>query len=343
MSHKKPSIADVARMAGTSVSTVSRTLNGGYVAKEKRARIIEAINQSGYTPKYLSNRLPRVCVLLRSGFATPYSERVLPALSSVLTQRKVQMLVVSETGGDEPWMLESIRAMRPDVLICLGRVTREHLTLASELSGLIQAGDWDDRELHPDISYIAEDSEAAGRLSVEHLAARGHRRLGLVYRGPTSAGSRNLERGFMQAAQRLDLETEEIPLPAGSRLGDSPLQTSLPERIARDADGAPTGFVLGRPYFALPLYAGLRKAGLDIPEDASIIGMDVEGQSEHLYPPMTAYRFAGDELGGSVAEAALGLLKSPRKPLPPKRIAPTLIERGSVADLIRKPLPSRSL
>jgi len=232
-------------------------------------------------------------------------------------------------------MLESIRAMRPDVLICLGRLTREHLTLASELSGLIQAADWDDRELHPDITYIAEDSEAAGRVSVEHLAARGHRRLGLVYRGPTSAGSRNLERGFMQAAQSHGLETEEIILPTGARLEGSPLQTSLPERLASDPSHAPTGFVLGRPYFALPLYAGLRKAGLEIPQDASIIGMDVEGQSEHLYPPLTAYRFAGDELGGSVAEAALALLKSPRKPLPPKRIAPALIERGSVAQPTR--------
>jgi len=341
MSKKSPSIADVARMAGTSISTVSRALNGGYVAKEKRSRIIEAINRSGYTPKYLSNRLPRVCALLRSGFAAPISERILPVLSSVLTQRKVQVLVVSESGGDEPWMLQSIRSMRPDILICLGRLTREHLTLASELGGLIQASDWDDGELHPDITYIAEDSEAAGKLSVEHLASRGHRRVCLVYRGSTSAGSRNLSRGFLQAAQRLGLETEEILVPAGTRLEESPLQASIPERLRRDRANAPTGYVLGRPYFALPLYSAIQAAGLKIPEAASIVGMDFEGHSEHLYPPLTCYRFAGEELGGSIAEAALALLKTPRQPLPPKRIAPTLVERGSVADLSRKPSPAR--
>jgi DNA-binding LacI/PurR family transcriptional regulator len=326
---RKTSMRDIARISGTSTSTVSRVLNGGYVSAETRAGILSAMEKLNYSPKYLPNRLSRVCVLLRNGFATPYSDRILPALSQKLTQEKLQMLVLSETEGEESWMLQSIRDLRPEILVCLGRLTQGYLSLEPELKGIVQVSDW--KTQHPSLKvvYFAEDMRAYGELGVAHLHKLGHRHILLVHRGYTHAGSQNLFHGVKGKVESLGMRLSELTIPSHERSGSASMTDKIPQLLNGGRD-RPTACILARSAFTLPLWKVLHDHGIVLPKDFSVIGREDENRSSDLNPPLTSFRHDHEELSRLVSQAINKLLKGDPGQIKSARVQPTLIERGSV-------------
>lgn len=326
---KKPGMRDIARMSGASTSTVSRVMNGGYVAAETRTRILSAMEELNYSPKYLPNRLSRVCVLLRSGFATPYSDRILPSLSQRLTQGKLQMLVLSETEGEEAWMLQSIRDLRPEILVCLGRLTQGYLSLEPELKGIIQVSDWKEQHPSPKVAYFAEDMRAYGESGVAHLHKLGHRHILLVHRGYTHAGSRNLFDGVKEQAESLGMRLSELIIPSYERSGAASMTEKVPP-LLKEGQDRPTGCILARSAFTLPLWKILHDRGIALPTDFSVIGREDENRSSDLNPPLTSFRHDHEELSRLISDAIDNLLNGKPGQIKSARVQPTLINRGSV-------------
>lgn len=327
---EKISMSDIARLAETSTSTVSRVMNGGYVAEATRARILRVMEEASYSPKYLPNRLPRVCVLLRSGFATPYAARILPGLSELLSRDRLQMLVVSESGGDESWTEQSIRDLRPDVLICLGRLSADYLKLEPELKGLIQVSDWEEQEPSSKVAYFAEDMEAYGRMAVEHLHHCGHRRVLLIHRGFTGAGSRNLFKGFSSESRRLGVSTEDVVIPPGFGVEEEWLLRKVPEMLKTERRDI-TACVLSRSSFNLPFYLGLNRTGLSIPGDVSIVTRDDPRQNVCFDPVPTTFAHDHREVDRHIREAVLRFLDPAGEPVSSVKVRPVLKTGASVA------------
>ena len=320
---------DIARMSGASTSTVSRVMNGGYVAADTRTRILTAMEELNYSPKYLPNRLSRVCVLLRSGFATPYSDRILPSLSQRLTQGKLQMLVLSETEGEEAWMLQSIRDLRPEILVCLGRLTQGYLSLEPELKGIIQISDW--KEQHPSqkVAYFAEDMRAYGESGVAYLHKLGHRHILLVHRGYTHAGSRNLFDGVKERVEALGMRLSELIVPSYERSGAASMAEKIPH-LLNPPQNRPTACILARSAFTLPLWKILHGEKILLPRDFSVIGREDENRSSDLNPPLTSFRHDHEELSRLVSNAIEKFLSGDSVQLKSARVQPALIKRGSV-------------
>jgi len=324
------SMRDIARLANTSTSTVSRVMNGGYVAEEMRNKILGIMEEVHYSPKFLPNRLPRICVLLRSGFTTPYAGRVLPELSKLLSLDRLQMLVVSESDGDESWTLQSIRDLRPDILICLGRLTREHLSLEAELKGIIQLSDWDEAATSRKIAYFAEDMEAYGRLSVAHLESCGHRNILLIHRGFSGAGSRNLFKGVTGEGGARKVNVEHVIIPPDPEIEEDWLLRRIPAMLDAELKQV-TACILSRSSFTYPLYLGVRRAGVKIPGDLSIIARKNPIQKIFLDPEPTSFVHDPGELDRHTRNAVLAFLRGNGAGVSSRRIKPRIIPGGSVA------------
>ena len=136
---RKPRMADVARMAETSTGTVSRVLNGGYVAAETRQRVLEAMQALKFRPKYLANSKRRVCLYSPApavNLGQPYAAAILSGLSRRLNELGIQLMVYSATGSDDE-DLGVLRGLRPDVIVSIGAVPPLVRSLQGELSGII--------------------------------------------------------------------------------------------------------------------------------------------------------------------------------------------------------------
>lgn len=208
-------IADVARAAGVSISTVSYVMSGKRtISQETRDRVAQAIADLEYSPhasaRSLASRSTNVIGLqapLRSGVDVHV---VMQIVAGIVTEaRALQYDILLLTSDDAAGLSHAARASMVDALIVMDiesddpRIqTLEHLDVPSVLIGLPAGADG--------LVCVDFDFEAAGRLAAERLAELGHRRVALlgapaeVLDRHTSYADR-LGRGFLAACDELGL------------------------------------------------------------------------------------------------------------------------------------------
>jgi DNA-binding LacI/PurR family transcriptional regulator len=185
------------------------------------------------------------------------------------------------------------------------------------------------------IDYVSMDNADAARLAVEHLLAQGQTRLGLV----TAAG-RTLSRtekidGFLSAARKGSVArtAKVIEHKATSAFGDSEMAEpgrALADTIAKTRP-RPTGIVAINDMLAIGLIAGLRNRGVDVPGDASVIGMDDIALSALVSPAVTSIRLPLAAMTETMVDRIISRLANPEIATGEFLFQPALVVRGSVA------------
>jgi DNA-binding LacI/PurR family transcriptional regulator len=146
----------------------------------------------------------------------------------------------------------------------------------------------------PALDHVTVDNAAAARMATEHLISRGHRRLAFATAAGQTMSRREKVKGFLAAAQAAGLADSanviEGSMQAG--YGDSEMADvgrMLAARIAGDPR-RPTGIVAVNDMMAFGLMAGLRDAGLSVPADVSLVGIDGLFLSALMNPGLTTVR-----------------------------------------------------
>ena len=187
----------------------------------------------------------------------------------------------------------------------------------------------------PTIDHVTADNAAAAHLATSHLVARGHRSLAFATPSGQTMSRREKVNGFLAAARSAGLADSahvvEGSMQAG--YGDSEMADvgrMLAARIAADPR-RPTGVVAVNDLMAFGLMAGFREAGLSIPGDVSVIGIDGLFLSALMNPGLTTVRLPVPDMARTLVERVIGRMADPG-------IAPgefvfqaDLVERGSVA------------
>lgn len=219
-------IADVARAAGVSISTVSYVMSGKRtISRETRDRVAQAISELEYSPhasaRSLASRSTNVIGLqapLRSGVDVHV---VMQIVGGIVTEaRSLQYDILLLTSDDSAGLSHAARASMVDALLVMDvesddpRIrTLEGLEVPSVLIGLPAGADG--------LVCVDFDFEAAGRLAAERLAELGHRRVALfgapaeVLDRHTSYADR-LVRGFLTACDELGLVGSVHACPRGA-------------------------------------------------------------------------------------------------------------------------------
>lgn len=183
----------------------------------------------------------------------------------------------------------------------------------------------------PSIPWIDVDNLALATQAVEHLARLGHRRFGFVGGGDDVSNSRDRCAGFDQALAARQAELEVPPWhlrESGWRLGDRNRDELTSRLLRRDR---PTAIFAGGYYFALDVYAAARVAGLRIPQDLSVIGVDDPPSAVYLMPPLTTFRQPLQQLGMMAIHALAGRLGASGEGVLDRQLPAELITRGSTA------------
>ena len=264
---------DVARHAGVSAATASRALGDGpHVAAATRERVRAAAEELDYVASPEATRLAggptgRVAVLVPHPSRWFFGE-LLEGLEGELRAADLD-LVLFRVGGPEERAAFFARLparRKVDAVVVLTPVDEtEHARLASLDVAVVAAGG----RVAPYPS-IAVDEHAAGRQAMDHLLHLGHRRIGMI--DVEDAGRPDGRRAAWEAALR-DAGVEP----------DGDLVVTVPADGEGGADGMarllglrspPTAVFAHSDEIALGAVRTLRRAGLRIPEDLSVIGID---------------------------------------------------------------------
>jgi LacI family transcriptional regulator, galactose operon repressor len=330
----RQTIYDLAQRAGVSLGTVSRWLNGsGYVGAATRARIEAAARELDYQPsqaaRALAGRRSGIVVLAVPSIANPQWPEVAQAMEDRLRANRLSLLLVN-VGGGRQHELEGIHQalrLRADGLAISMRDFQP-----GDFDRLRRAGthivslsrDIDD----PSLDAVLPDRPAAISLAVEHLAGIGHRRIALVHGSGGPVAFRSRVAAYRTVRKRVGLASEsglfvEVPeatLPAGVAAAARLVQTGATAAVA-------TGDAL-----AIGLWIGLEQAGLAIPRDLSLVGMDDIEAAALVRSGLTTVALDRAERGRAVAELLLERINgtgadSPRHIF----IRPQLVVRASTA------------
>lgn len=330
-------LKDVAARAGVSVATAARVLRADptlVVRPETRARVEAAAAALSYRP----NGAARGLRTRRSGtlavfLPDPQNIMWIEMLRGVEAAAAARdyLVVVADAHGptlDPEQLGRLVLERRVDgMLLAFARL---HDELVDQIAGQgLPFVPVNSRSATVDGSVTMDDA-AGSRLAVEHLAALGHRRIGLLGgRRDTGVGQRR------EAGYRQGMEAAGLPIdPAWLRAGDFTERTAAAlgaELLALPPDRRPTAIYTVSLPTALGLLAAARGAGIRVPDDLSVATMDDHELLGHLDPPLTAVRMPMAQMGAVATEMLLDAVRG--RPIHHSVVpdAPVLVVRRSSA------------
>jgi LacI family transcriptional regulator len=326
---------DIARDLGVSIVTVSKVLrNGGDISEETRHRILTRMKEMNYRPNLAARALvtgrTSSIGLVVPDLVHPFFAVIATGISRVLRSRGYGLIIsCSEEDPElERQEIEQLLTRRVDALIIASsqwtvesfRRIEEHKTryvlVDRQFAGL-------------PANFVGVDDEAMGMMATEHLISAGCRALGHIG-GPDVSTAVGRREGFRRALIRHGLpvsETHTITRGQGDHACDLSGYSVMQKLL--QVDPRPDGVFCYNDPTAMGAMKAVLEAGLDVPNDVSVVGCGNVTYADFIRVPLTSVDQQSDQIGERAAKLALRVLEHP--PSRPKQIVlqPTLVERAS--------------
>jgi LacI family transcriptional regulator len=329
---RRVTITAIAREAGVSVPTVSRVLNGrSDVSPRTRERVEELLREHGYRRRASRNRVAASLIdLVFNDLDSPWAVEIIRGVEDVAHSTGIGTVVSAihrRPASTRQW-LQNLRARATDGVIF---VTSD-LTppMHAELRRLNIPMVVVDPAGVPaiDVPTIGATNWAGGLSATEHLLSLGHRRIGFIAGPKRLLCSRARLDGYGAglAAAGIDMD------PGLVQQGDFYHESGFAGAEALlQLDDPPTAIFAASDQMALGVYEAVRRAGLRVPDDISVVGFDDLPESRWTSPPLTTVRQPLAEMGLVAARTVLRLAQGEEIETPRVELATELVVRDSSA------------
>lgn len=327
-------IREVAKRAGVSIATVSAVLNqSAGVSDVLRERVLDAVQELDYKPnaaaQSLRSRRSRLLGIILTDIRNPFVSEV--AVGFEEGARSLGYQVVLHNTGDEPDRMGDalqnlVAAQVAGLVIATARAG--DVELVNQLESLQVPYVYINRTPYPGVeNYVGSDNVAIGLAGTRHLLSLGHRRIACITGAPSHSTSWQRYSGYAQAMTEAGHQ-----VPSGYvHWGDSFSQETglkateafmrLPER--------PTAIFATSDMMALGAIKAARAAGLDVPGDVAVVGVDNISLSDSFIVPLTTVHQAKREMGLEAAKMLVGLVTGKRTGPASVILPPSLVVRNS--------------
>ena len=307
----RPTLSDVAKMAGVSVATASRALsNPDLVADSTRRAVRDAAESCGYKVNLVARslRIQRTntllvlqpCIdnafypaLLRGieetslaygysvmvGF-TDKSEKHREAYADLMSNGRVDGVIVIDGGA----RVDGITGPKPEVP-------------AVQVLDLVYGGA---------VPAVRVDDQQVADIAVSHLASLGHRRIAHISGPEQSIPAMDRKRGFLAAMARLGLAVDDDLVKPGDNRRQGAAEAmkhflSLPK--------PPTAVFAASDCMGCAAMDVCRDRGISVPGEISFVGADDTADGACAYPALTTVHVPRSAIGARAAEALIGLIR----------------------------------
>lgn len=322
-------LSEVAALAGVSEATVSRVLNRKYgVSARTREQVEDALRQIGYE----RNLKGEIVLVLVPGLRTPFFGEMCNAIEAELSPHGLRAVIgpvlpgsVYERDYVEAFVDTGIAAAvflsSSNTLVNADDSARALLESRGVpyvcVNGGFEAGE---------SPVFSTDDWRAAELAVDHLYGLGHRRIGMCA-GPVGniPADRRVE-GFLNAMEARGIENADdfvlrhhFTVDGGRHAADALLDMDV------------TGIVASSDEMALGAIRAVKRRGLRVPEDVSVMGYNDSYILEFTDPPLTSVSQPVEHLAQAVTRTLASIVKN--RPVGSEEVfmEPTLRVRQSTA------------
>ncbi|MFC3885076.1 LacI family DNA-binding transcriptional regulator [Bacillus songklensis] len=334
-------IKDIARVAGVSVTTVSRALNGySDVNEETRKKIVEVAKQLNYSPNTLARGLvmkkSKTIGLLVSGmnrenakdnftfqvlcginecasvreydlilFNTDSSRQREKTYTQLCRERKVDGVIIQGIKLDDPYLKEVMESNIPCVLVDIPVETKT-------------------------VGYVSTDNVLGAKKAVEHLIELGHRNIAMVNGYKQAFVSQQRLKGYEKALKEHGIKVKKNWIVDGEFE-----EEKAKEVVLSLLSSAPdiTAIFCASDLMALGALKACQQQGISVPHDLSIAGYDDILLASYVTPPLTTVSQNIFEIGYEAADLLIDMLEG--KAQKHHRILETkLVQRKSSARIV---------
>ncbi|MGE5604238.1 MAG: LacI family DNA-binding transcriptional regulator [Bacteroidota bacterium] len=337
---KTPTIRDVAKAAGTAVSTVSYVLNNDpnkYVSQDLRQRVLQAARDLNYHPNLIARSMKgkerRVLAIIVPQFENVFFTKVINGAEHISYENGYMLLFCStfDDPDREKNFIENLIAQQVDGLLISPTIEgwrntsiiRERNIPYVVLDRLLE-----DSEVPYD--SVSFDNKEGSYLATRHLIAQGHRKLAYInWDSPFSHLKQRLD-GFWKAIDEAGLSRTDCFIISGRHV-NAESGYKLAQSLFSQFN--PTAVLASHHFFGEGLVNFLRETGRAIPDDISVV---VYGQPSWVrlnQPSFTCIQQPAQEIGELGAKILLNRIANPGIPFERFILKPNLIIRDSVKTL----------
>jgi len=285
-------LSDIARQAGVSEATVSRVLNDRPgVSADTRQAVLTALDVLGYErPERLHKRSAGLVGLIVPELENPIFPAFAQVIESTLAQHGYTPVLCTQSPGGvtEDEYVEMMLDRQVSGIVFVSSLSADTAADPARYRRLIErplpivlVNGYAETIPAP---FVSCDDRLAGDLAVSHLVALGHRRIGMISGPGRFVNTQRKLAGYRAALEREGLNSAGFVALTlfGVEGGEAAADRLLEQGV--------TGIVCGSDLMALGAIRAVRRRGLSVPRDVSVIGFDDSPLIAFTDPPLTTLR-----------------------------------------------------
>jgi LacI family transcriptional regulator len=334
---RRPTMTDVAKLAGVSQTTVSFVLNNvvsANISEETRERVIKAaeeIKYHSYSPAYkLSDSRTHLIGFVTDEIGTsPFAGDTVKGAQE-MAWASGKMLVLINTGGNREVENEAIQTLlkrQVEGIVYAAMFTRQ--VNPPELLNNIPTVLMNCFSTEKKFSTVLPAEVEGGRTATNKLIKAGHTRIGLINGEPWMVATQLRLEGYKKALQENGIEYDPNLINYGNWRPDAGYNSTMSLMML---SYPPTAFFCGNDLMAVGAYQALAVLGKRIPQDVAIVGYDNQEQlAVYLKPPLSTVALPHYEIGQWAVKYLLQLINNKdKKRVVQKMITCPFIGRDSI-------------
>jgi LacI family transcriptional regulator len=340
---KRPTQADVARLAGVSRATVSYVVNertGGRVpiSEETRQRVLEAIAELEYVPDARARALrsgnTKTIGLIIPDIHNPHFWEIADGVEQEANAAGYQILLSSIPPENKRAkdIFENLSHRRIDGLVMVPSFIYQSEEAQKTLAYLVKrrvpiVGMMADYGDAYNIDRVVSDYRDTTLEVMTHLLSLQHRRIGFIFGIAVPEFGTDRLFAYRESLQAAGLPVDpDLIVECGPTLEDSYQAT----RQLLELPSRPTALLAINDFLAIGALRAIRDLSLNVPQDVSLVGYDNIPLAKYLVPRLSTASKDGEKMGREAVRLLLARLKDPDRPRQKIRLPARLILRESI-------------
>lgn len=311
-------IKDVANRAGVSKSTVSHVLNKTRAVEEAtREKVLRAVEELGYRPSQVARSLiskrTKTAGLLISDVSNPFYPDVILGVEEIAFAEDYSIFLCN-TNYDLERGLKLVQSLVDKsvdgILFMSSSMSLQMVQEAVENQIHAVVLDWEDYNLQELASTITINFESGIQQAVRHLVEGGHQRIAHIS-GPLSLWTAQVRKNvFLKALEQNGIDGQQAVIIEGDlRIeGGRKAFEQLYQLYPR-----PTAVITANDLMALGVLWAARNAGLELPRDLSVIGLDDIDLASKVSPSLSTIALPRREIGKMAMQMLLEMIRQGRE------------------------------
>jgi LacI family transcriptional regulator len=326
-----PTLTTVARLANVSIASASRVINGIKTNPETLAAVSAAAEAVGYVPnaaaRSLRSRHTGQIAFAMPDVANPVYTAMVGSIQQVARANGSRLILHSTDGivGDELGFLADLKQRYVDGLIlCSLQFTDAHAEAVA--AATVPVAVIGNPTKGAKVDTVRANSRGGASEAVRHLHGTGRRRIAFVNGPEHTAPGMARKLGYFDALRACGLERDDELIEVADDFMIEPGREAAERLLARTT---PDAIFCANDLLALGALTALRAAGLVVPRDVALVGMDNTNLSVVTSPQLTTVDLGSGERARIAAELLLARIARPSRRARSVGVEPRLVVRES--------------